>query len=97
MTEVETPRGLRRRPNPPDIYVIDADGSNEIRLTSGPGFDKRPSWSPDGSKIAFMSFNSITGSDNDIYVMDADGSNLTRITTNPRQDGAPAWTLTPVP
>ncbi len=44
MTEVETPRGLRRRPNPPDIYVIDADGSNEIRLTSGPGFDKRPSW-----------------------------------------------------
>ena len=92
MTEVETVRGLRRRSNPPDIYVIDADGSNEIRLTSSPGFDMRPSWSPDGSKIAFMSFNSITDSDNDIYVMDADGSNLTRITTNPGGDGAPSWT-----
>ena len=35
-----------------DIYVINADGSNQTRLTDSPEFDSMPRWSPDGSKIA---------------------------------------------
>src|SRR4029453_8631271 len=37
----------------PEIYVMNADGSAERRLTSDAGLDVDPAWSPDGSKIAF--------------------------------------------
>jgi Tol biopolymer transport system component len=36
--------------------VVDADGSNPIRLTRDPTEDRRPAWSPDGSVIAFQSY-----------------------------------------
>src|SRR6476620_7673067 len=38
-----------------DIFVMDFDGSNETRLTTHLGYDDQPKWSPDGSKIVFMS------------------------------------------
>ena len=33
-----------------EIYVMDADGSNQVNLTNNPATDSIPSWSPDGSK-----------------------------------------------
>ena len=38
-----------------DIYVTNADGSGRQRLTTNPGPDSDPAWSPDGRKIAFVS------------------------------------------
>ena len=38
-----------------DIYVVNADGTEQTRLTDDPGLDSSPSWSPDGQKIAFLS------------------------------------------
>ena len=38
-----------------DVYVMDADGANQIQLTSNPDRDERPSWFPDGEQIAFFS------------------------------------------
>ena len=38
-----------------EIYVMNADGSNQTRLTNNPADDFYPSFSGDGSKIAFVS------------------------------------------
>jgi Tol biopolymer transport system component len=53
-----------------DIYIMNADGSGERRLTDNPAYDGWPAWSPDGSRITFMSTRS---GNPDLYVMDADG------------------------
>jgi len=36
-----------------EIYVMNADGSNAVRLTYNDATDRYPGWSPDGSKIVF--------------------------------------------
>ena len=71
-----------------EIYVMDADGSNQTNLTNNPAQDGYPSWSPDGSVIAFISDRD---GNYEIHVMDADGSNLTNLTNNPASDGSPSW------
>ncbi len=38
-----------------DIYTMDADGTNRIRLTDDPAFDTAPQWSPDGATILYGS------------------------------------------
>jgi uncharacterized repeat protein (TIGR01451 family) len=71
------------------ICVMDADGSNLTQLTSG--LDDFPSWSPDGSTIAFTRQLEPVGSD--IYVMKADGSGLTPLTNEggASYNEAPNW------
>ena len=72
-----------------EIYVMNDAGSGLTRLTDHPAEDGRPSWSPDGSRIAFDSIRN--GQDYDIYVMSADGSDVTPLTDTPSQDVFPAW------
>ncbi len=71
-----------------EVYTINADGSEETRLTDNPAYDAFPSWSPDGKKITFAS--SRDGNMN-IYVMNADGSEQTRLTNNSAPDLMPSW------
>ena len=78
-----------------EIYTMNADGSNQTRLTNNSEGDFRPAWSPDGSKIAFDSQRETNGPVQ-IYIMDADGSNQTRLTNNTADDHAPDWGLMPV-
>jgi len=68
-----------------EIYVINADGSNLIRLTDDDDRGKcHPSWSPDGSKIAFGAvtgeIGDITNWKYNIYIINADGTNRTKLT-----------------
>ena len=67
-----------------EIYVMNADGSNQTRLTNNPGSDGFPRWSPDGTRIVFQS--SRDAGNFEIYVMNADGTNQTRLTNNQSDD-----------
>lgn len=73
-----------------EIYVMNADGSHQTRLTNDPASDREPAWSPDGSRIAFASNRDGTFQ---IYLMNADGSSLTRLTNDPATDDQPAWSI----
>ncbi len=57
----------------------------QTKLTNNPAYDMVPSFSPDGSKIAFTSDRD---GNNEIYIMNADGSEQTRLTNNPADDAA---------
>ena len=74
-----------------EIYVMDADGGNQQRLTENRNNDWGPSWSPDGERIAFASDRKGNLENFDIYVMDADGGNQQRLTNNRVDDGSPSW------
>ena len=59
------------------IYIMNADGSQQQRVTSQLASDSAPTWSPNGKQIAFSSFKGETA---DIYVMNSDGTNIVQLT-----------------
>ena len=76
-----------------EIYVVNADGSGERRLTRNPALDQGSTWSPDGEKIAFnrVAFSRGGGPHGQIYIMNADGSGPRRLTQIPAHNSVLAW------
>jgi TolB protein len=68
---------------------MNADGSGVRDVAGVPGAnDILPSWSPDGSQIAFTSDRD---GNNEIYILHTDGSGETRLTQDPADDEGAAW------
>jgi Tol biopolymer transport system component len=71
-----------------ELYVMAADGSEQVNLTNHASFDALAAWSADGTQIAFVSDRS---GDREIYTMAADGSDVVRLTHDPGEDSNPSW------
>jgi tricorn protease len=72
-----------------DLWKVSRDGGAAQRLTTGPGVEANPVFSPDGSSIAF------TGEYDgnvDVFVMPAEGGEPRRLTWHPSSDIALGWT-----
>ncbi|MGZ8632493.1 MAG: TolB family protein, partial [Solirubrobacteraceae bacterium] len=95
----------RRTPENPlvqdaDTWVLDIAGSavdptqprtQPVLLRTGD--ERYPSYSPDGTQIAFRGDLDLTepSGDEEIYVMNADGTNVRQLTSNADYDSAPSW------
>ncbi len=73
-----------------EIYIMDADGSNQKRLTNMPGYDGGPFFSPDGQRIIWRRFDE-TGMVADVYTMRIDGSDVRKITDFESMSWAPYY------
>jgi hypothetical protein len=73
-----------------EVYVMNANGSSQTRLTNNAVADYEPVWSPDGAKIAFTSRQAPAGTD-EVYVMNADGSAQVDLTNSAGADFSPDW------
>jgi len=72
-----------------EIYAMNADGSNMVRLTDNDVPDGRATWSANGQHIAFTSVG--TGSKKDIFVMNANGQGLINLTNSTADEEWPEW------
>jgi Tol biopolymer transport system component len=73
------------------IYSMDADDGDDVTMLTDNDvpLGSRPTWSPDGEKIAFVSFRD---GDNEIYSMNADdGSDVTMLTEHEANHLYPTW------
>jgi len=71
-----------------EIWIMDIDGSNQVKITDNESEEWLPAWSPIVDQIVFQSDRD---GNHEIYIMNTDGSNLQRLTNNLFYDGYPRW------
>jgi PKD repeat protein len=71
-----------------EIFMMSDDGSNQLNITNNGSTDFQPQFSPDGSRIVFVSDRD---GNNEIYIMDSTTYVTTRVTFNDASDIQPAW------
>src|SRR5277367_519214 len=71
-----------------DIWTVPAGGGEARLLVSHPATESKPLYSPDGTKLAFVSTRTGNG---DIYVLTLTSGELVRLTYSDRPDGLDGW------
>ena len=71
-----------------DLYLMDGDGKNPRRLTTDPGNEGEPAWTPDGSRIVYTA--TLKGGQPQLYVLRPDGKPPRALTTGPGGNHSPA-------
>ena len=71
-----------------DIYLMNPDGSEQIRITHHRAQDITPIWSPTGEQILFVSDRDGVW---DLYLMDPNGSNVRRVFGKEAKRAGPTW------
>ena len=71
-----------------DVWLVPVAGGEPKRLTSSPGSDSHPRWSPDGKSIAFVSDRS--GS-SQVWILPLDGGEARQLTKLPIDVSGPIW------
>lgn len=80
------------RPSRVELYLMNADGSDQRQITHLGGANFGPSWTPDGKRIIFSSnYKNPRGGNFDLYLVNPDGSNLEQITFDGSFDGFPMF------
>jgi len=80
------------RPNRMEIWIMNADGSDQHQITNLGGANFAPFFTPDGSRIIFSSNYKNPRSRNfELYLVNPDGSGLEQVTSHPEFDGFPMF------
>jgi Tol biopolymer transport system component len=79
------------RPLHMELWLMNADGSNQRQITSNGAANFCPYFMPDGKHILFASNVSQAGFQFDLWTVDKEGKNLERVTTAPGFDGFPVF------
>ncbi len=80
------------RPQEMDLWVMNADGSNQRRVTHLAGASFAPFFTPDGTRIIFASnFQQPTSRNFDLYLVSLDGTGLEQVTTSTEFDAFPMF------
>lgn len=80
------------RPNRMEVFVMNADGSNQRQVTNLGGANFAPFFTPDGKRILFSSNHKNPRNRNfDLYLVNLDGSGLEQVTTDTEFDGFPMF------
>jgi TolB protein len=72
-----------------EVFVADADGTNQKNLTNHWSYEGWPAWSPDGKMIAYAGNRGNAGYQ--VFLMDADGGNVRLVAATEGRGTAPKW------
>jgi uncharacterized repeat protein (TIGR01451 family) len=82
---------VSRRDGQPEIYVMNADGSNQTKVTVSPANDTQPDWASRDFSRSELAFVSDRDGNREIYTVLQNGTGVLRVTNDPADDFAPAW------
>ncbi|MCI0551864.1 MAG: hypothetical protein L0287_12990 [Anaerolineae bacterium] len=72
----------------PDITLVNIESGETHVLAANPALDINPTWSPDGSRLAFVSDRE---GNREIYLISPDGTGMVNLTNDPAFDYSPVW------
>jgi TolB protein len=70
------------------LCLITPDGEKRLQITTGPGIDDSPSWSPDGRHLVF---SSMVNGQSHIFMINRDGTEQERLTSEGTHHSSPSW------